>query len=253
MFALLRRMRRCECCCGCCDGEGKRRRVKRPRIKVTEVPLDDEKEAEVKKEEEEEEDEESEEEERGKQFEGRMHPGINILVTGTPGTGKSTLCQLVASAVTEGGLLKKMDYIDLGKLVRERGLHDGYNEEYDCYMLNTDKVCDELEERMDEGGVILEAHSCDFFPERWFDLVVVLRTNNTILYDRLAARKYKKMKVEENVEAEIMQIVLDEVRNSYKEEITLVLTNDTMDQLDDNCQRVIAWITDWLKNHPEKK
>ena len=57
------------------------------------------------------------------------------------------------------------------------------------------------------------------------------------------------MKVEENVEAEIMQIVLDEVRNSYKEEITLVLTNDTMDQLNDNCQRVISWITDWLKAH----
>ena len=49
---------------------------------------------------------------------------------------------------------------------RRRLLHDGYNEEFDCFMLNTDKVCDELEERMDQGGVVLEAHSCDFFPEQ---------------------------------------------------------------------------------------
>ncbi len=234
-------------CCGCGCECMKRKRRYMPKIIVTDVPFDDKEE-----EKDSDEDEEDEEEERsGKQFEGRKHPGINILVTGTPGTGKSTLCQLVSDAVTKGGLLKKMEYLDLGKIVKEKGLHDGYNEEYDCYMLNADKVCDALEERMDEGGVILEAHSCDYFPERWFDLVVVLRTDNTILYDRLAARKYKKMKVEENVEAEIMQIVLDEVRNSYKSEITLVLPSDTLDQLESNCQRIIKWITDWVADHPE--
>ena len=215
-----------------------------PKIVFVDEPID------AKDEDEENEEEEEEDDDRGKQFEGRKHPGMNILVTGTPGTGKSTLCQLVADAVTQGGLLKQLEYIDLGKLVKAKGLHDGYNEEYDCYMLNADKVCDELEERMDQGGVILEAHSCDYFPERWFDLVVVLRTDNTILYDRLAARKYKQMKVEENVEAEIMQIVLDEVRNSYKPEITLVLPNDTLDQLESNCKSIIKWITDWVAAHP---
>lgn len=41
---------------------------------------------------------------------------------------------------------------------------------------------------MADGGVIIEHHSVDWFPERWFDLVIVLRTDNTILYDRLAKR-----------------------------------------------------------------
>ena len=44
---------------------------------------------------------------------------------------------------------------------------------------------DEIENDMDNGGNIVDFHSIDFFPERWFDLVLVLRTNNTILYDRL--------------------------------------------------------------------
>lgn len=41
---------------------------------------------------------------------------------------------------------------------------------------------------MSEGGVVLEHHTVDFFPERWFDLVLVLRCDNTILFDRLTER-----------------------------------------------------------------
>ncbi len=50
------------------------------------------------------------------------------------------------------------------------------------------QVCDELEDTMKAGGNVVDYHSCDFFPERWFDLVLVLRTNNSILYSRLEAR-----------------------------------------------------------------
>jgi adenylate kinase len=38
------------------------------------------------------------------------------------------------------------------------------------------------------GGVLVDFHSVGFFPERWFDLVIVLRTDNTVLFDRLAKR-----------------------------------------------------------------
>lgn len=41
---------------------------------------------------------------------------------------------------------------------------------------------------MEEGGNIVDYHGCDFFPERWFDRVVVLQTDNTVLYDRLTKR-----------------------------------------------------------------
>lgn len=41
---------------------------------------------------------------------------------------------------------------------------------------------------MSEGSVVLEHHTVDFFPERWFDLVLVLRCDNTILFDRLVNR-----------------------------------------------------------------
>jgi hypothetical protein len=35
---------------------------------------------------------------------------------------------------------------------------------------------------------VVDYHSCDFFPERFFDLVLVMRVDNTTLFDRLTAR-----------------------------------------------------------------
>jgi broad-specificity NMP kinase len=40
------------------------------------------------------------------------------------------------------------------------------------------------------GGCVVDYHGSDFFPERWFDLIIVLRTDNTVLYDRLVQRGY---------------------------------------------------------------
>ena len=41
---------------------------------------------------------------------------------------------------------------------------------------------------MSSGGNVVEYHSSDFFPERWFDIVFVLRTDNTLLHSRLTER-----------------------------------------------------------------
>lgn len=57
----------------------------------------------------------------------------NILVTGTPGTGKTTHCELIAS---EAGLR----HINIGDIVRENDLHDGYSNDFDAYYIDDDKV-----------------------------------------------------------------------------------------------------------------
>lgn len=41
---------------------------------------------------------------------------------------------------------------------------------------------------MSQGGNIVDYHSSEFFPERWFDIIFVLRTDNTTLFDRLVSR-----------------------------------------------------------------
>ncbi|XP_052184408.1 adenylate kinase isoenzyme 6 homolog isoform X2 [Diospyros lotus] len=161
----------------------------------------------------------------------------NILVTGTPGTGKTT----TASALVEATSLR---HINIGDLVRERNLHDGWDDQLDCHIINEDLVCDELEEMMEEGGNIVDYHGCDFFPERWFDCVVVLQTENSVLYDRLTKRGYTGAKLTNNMECEIFQVLLEEAKNSYSEDIVVPLRSDTIDDMDRN----VATLTDWARN-----
>ena len=55
-------------------------------------------------------------------------------------------------------------------------------------------MVDALEEmKIDqEGGMIVDFHSCDFFPERFFDCVIVLQTDNSVLWERLEKRGYNE-------------------------------------------------------------
>lgn len=50
------------------------------------------------------------------------------------------------------------------------------------------QLLDDLESQLAPGGIIVDYHSCELFPERWFDVVLVLRTENKTLFDRLVAR-----------------------------------------------------------------
>ena len=63
---------------------------------------------------------------------------MKTLLTGKTGVGKTTLGKELAS---RSGL----KYINVGDLAREGKLYDGYDEEYDCPLLDEDKVVDELE------------------------------------------------------------------------------------------------------------
>ncbi len=58
----------------------------------------------------------------------------NILVTGTPGTGKSTTCEQIAEATG-------LKHLNVGQLVKEQDLHCGWDEEFQCHIIDEDKVC----------------------------------------------------------------------------------------------------------------
>jgi len=57
----------------------------------------------------------------------------NILITGTPGTGKTTLSHNLAEKCS-------LNHIELSSLIKEKSLHSGWDEEFECYILDEDKV-----------------------------------------------------------------------------------------------------------------
>ncbi|KAI4308283.1 hypothetical protein L6164_031373 [Bauhinia variegata] len=162
----------------------------------------------------------------------------NILVTGTPGTGKTTMSTALAEAT-------QLRHINIGDLVKEKNLHDGWDNDLECYIINEDLVCDELENTMEEGGNIVDYHGCDFFPERWFDCVVVLQTDNPVLYDRLFKRGYSESKLSNNIECEIFQVLLEEAKESYPQDRVIALKSDTIEDIDRNVSSLTDWVRNW--------
>eukprot|EP00794_Sanderia_malayensis_P009537 gene9537-10524_t len=162
----------------------------------------------------------------------------NILITGTPGTGKTLLGKELASRTG-------LNYINVGDLAKQEELFEGYDEELECHVIDEDRVVDEIDNYISDGGYIVDYHGCDFFPERWFDIVFVLRTDNTILFDRLAERGYTDSKLTANTECEIFQTILEEARDSYKADIIHELKSDTPENLEQNLNQIEQWIIQW--------
>jgi len=169
-------------------------------------------------------------------------PRPNIMITGTPGTGKSSLSKELAERTA-------FQWLEVSKLAKDWGCLSGFDEEYQCSVLDEDKLLDTLEPIMALGGKIIDYHGCEFFPERWFDIVFVLRTDNTILYDRLQERGYTGKKLTENVECEIFQTLLEEAKTSYAEEIVHELPSNTPADAESNAERIVCWIDQWIKDN----
>lgn len=165
----------------------------------------------------------------------------NIIITGTPGVGKTSHCDILAANTG-------LKHLFINQIVKDRGCHDGWDEEYKSWIVDEDKLLDSLEDELPQGGYIIDWHACDLFPKSWIDLVVVLRTDSTKLYDRLRARNYPEQKLQENLDSEIMEVLLDEARESYDEEIVVELRSDEADDIEGNVGRIKTWMKHWKQD-----
>jgi len=161
----------------------------------------------------------------------------NILVTGTPGVGKTSFSILLTDQLNEllnnsnSTITKRFNYLNVGQLILDKKLYTEWNQEYNVPEFDEDATLDEIEPLVDEGGYILDFHSAFFIPENWVKLVVLLRCDNTILYDRLKARGYSEKKIKENIECEIMEVTSDDVRENFPEDKIVELHNEQNDDM----------------------
>jgi adenylate kinase len=60
----------------------------------------------------------------------------NILITGTPGTGKSSLAEMLMHEI-DG-----MKHLNVSEIIKERKLADRFNEEWNTWEFDDDKAFD---------------------------------------------------------------------------------------------------------------
>lgn len=172
-----------------------------------------------------------------------------ILITGTPGTGKSTLMGSLTKALEKHGSVVRPLLIN--DLIKTAKLYDEYDSHFDTYIIDDKKVRkylkkyltdanDDLSGRSAPDFWILETHTVTTVPKDLPVLVVALNARTEVLYDRLVDRAYKIDKINENMECEIMRVVVDEATERFGEERVLQLPSNTNDDLNDNVAEIIS-------------
>lgn len=145
---------------------------------------------------------------------------MRIALTGTPGTGKTTVAGLLPYRV-----------IDINSLVKA-GMNLGVDPDRGC--LNADMQALErhlAKEDVDsQEPVILEGHFSHHFSGR----AIVLRLSPAKLEPRLRARGYSEGKVRENLEAEALDVILVEAAQMCRQV-------DEIDTTERNAEEV-AWL-----------
>jgi len=161
----------------------------------------------------------------------------NILICGTPGTGKSTLAKLVLEKVNNNKRIY-YEYVNVGDVCKAKKFYHSFDERLNSFVIDEDKILDHLEPLVRRGGMILDYHSSEFFPERFFSHVIVLtcgKENTKILYERLEKRDgYTKEKIRQNVECEIFGECVEEAKEAYTGDgVVHVRSNETEEEMEE--------------------
>lgn len=128
-----------------------------------------------------------------------------VALTGTPGTGKSTVADRVGERLG-------VEVIHLNDRIAEHGLHTGEDEERGSLVADIEAI----EAHLGDWSGLLDSHLAHQFDA---DAVVVLRCAPGELETRLTDRGEPAAKAAENAESEALDIVLSEAVRRHGEGI----------------------------------
>ena len=124
-----------------------------------------------------------------------------IVVTGTPGTGKTTLAKKCAK---ECGFT----YSDVNNLIKTHHLYSSYERKRKSYVVDLKKLNSFLifHIKKSKKQLVLDSHLAHHLPQKYVAVCLVTHCSLQTLTKRLKKRGYTAAKVEENCQAEIFDI-----------------------------------------------
>jgi adenylate kinase len=162
-----------------------------------------------------------------------------VGLTGTPGTGKTSVSKFLEKK-------RHWKVIHLNDLIKEKHLYAEVDEKRDAVIADMEIVREYLKEIVDRGinegenegkkeVVIIESHLAHHIA----DIVIVLRAYPPELEMRLKTRGYSKEKIEENVEAEALDVILVEAFEWCKKVFEVNTTGKSIEEVGKDIEKII--------------
>ncbi|MBS3098325.1 AAA family ATPase [Candidatus Woesearchaeota archaeon] len=142
-----------------------------------------------------------------------------VIVTGTPGTGKTTLAKKLAKKLD-------YDYIDINKVVKENKLNKEYDKKRKCYVVDINKLNKALIKiiKNSKKSSIIDSHLSHNLPKKYVDVCIVTKCDLKELQRRLKKKNYAKQKIRENLDCEIFDICLNEAKEAGHKVVVIKTT-----------------------------
>jgi adenylate kinase len=134
-----------------------------------------------------------------------------IIVTGTPGTGKTSVSKRLAREIGAS-------YVPLTRHVSSHRLYHRVDDRRASRVIDMKRTRAELKRLLsaESESVVVDSHISDVIvPKRIVKRVIVLRCHPRILKARLRAKRWSQSKVKENLLAEILDSCLVEAVDYY--------------------------------------
>ncbi|MBS3123590.1 AAA family ATPase [Candidatus Woesearchaeota archaeon] len=136
-----------------------------------------------------------------------------IILTGTPGTGKSTLARQLSKIL-------KIPRFDLHKHYLK--VSSTFDKKKDCYVIDIKKLEKVLSDKLKKSSYILDTHLSHLLPAKMVFVCIVMTCSDLKeLERRLKKRRYLPAKIRENLDSEIFQICLNEAQERGQEVVIL--------------------------------
>ena len=187
-----------------------------------------------------------------------------IIISGTPGTGKTTLSKELA---------KKLNfyYLDVNRIIKKYNISEGYDGKRKTIIVDVKKLDKALAKEINnykklakstikkipltkkfnknisnkiqknniiiknkkiKKGIIIDSHLSHYLPKKYVDLCIVTKCDLKILKNRLKKKKYSEDKIRENLDAEIFDICLNEAKENKHKIIVVDTTKGIKSGLD---------------------
>lgn len=133
-----------------------------------------------------------------------------IVVSGTPGTGKTTLSKKLAKKL-------QFHYIDTNKIISRYKLSEGYDRKRKTNIIDVNKLNKKLIHEIENykkskkyNGIIIDSHLSHYLPKKYVDFCIITKCGISELNKRLKRKGFHKEKIRENLQAEIFDVCYNE-------------------------------------------